>query len=175
MASALHQPLLLHINGADVPSASRNTFTVPDALTGKPLYECAAATIQDYDTAIQSAYSAHKSWSRTAPSIRRNILLRAADILTTYLDEIAPPILSGEVSAVPTWIKQNILGSAATLRESACLATNIKGEIVPSERPQTTILITREPVGVIFAIAPWNAPVCLLFVLSSFIFGGGLY
>lgn len=159
MAADLHHPLQLHINGKDVPAASNKTFTVSNPLTGEALYECAAAGTEDYESAIQHAHHAFKSWSQTTPSARRLIFLRAADILTSYLDQDAPTILSSEVSAVPSWVRINILASAAILCESAGLVTHIKGEIVPADRPGTTILVKREPVGVIFAISPWNAPV----------------
>ncbi|KAL1969459.1 hypothetical protein VTN77DRAFT_8897 [Rasamsonia byssochlamydoides] len=157
----LRQPLYLHINGQDVPAASNKTFTVSNPLTGEPLYECAAAGTADYEAAIQHAHNAYKTWSKTPPSTRRLIFLRAADILTTYLEGDAPTILSSEVSAVPSWVRLNILAAAALLRECASLVTHIKGEIVPAERPGTTILVMREAVGVIFAISPWNAPVNL--------------
>jgi acyl-CoA reductase-like NAD-dependent aldehyde dehydrogenase len=158
-SDSLRQPLHLHINGQDVPAASKKTFTVSNPLTGEAIYECAAAGVDDYETAIQHAHAAYKTWSQTPPSTRRLIFLRAADILTTYLEKDAPEILSNEVSAVPAWAKLNIMASAAFLREAAGLVTHIKGEIVPADRPGTTILVMREPVGVIFAISPWNAPV----------------
>lgn len=152
-------PLNLYINGAYVPSRTSTTFPVANPLTGEALYRCASATVADYDTAIQHAHAAYKTWNATSPSARRKILLRAADILETYLDDDAPEILSSEVSAVPSWVRLNVLAAAAILRESAGLVTHIKGEIVPADRPGTTIMVLREAVGVVFAISPWNAPV----------------
>lgn len=161
MADKLHQPLQLHINGHDVAAKSQKTFTVSNPMTGEHLYDCAAATVEDYSVAIQQAHEAFKSWSKSTPSQRRLIFLRAADILTSYLDDPkdASDILSNEVSAVPSFVKVNILGAAAILRDTAGLVTHIKGEIIPADRPGTTIMVKREPMGVIFAISPWNAPV----------------
>lgn len=156
---SVNDPLALHINGSSAPAANGNTFQVVNPMTGKPIYESAGAGISDYENAIQHAHAAFQSWSGTSPSFRRSILLRAADILTEYLEQDAGEILSNEVSAVPSWVRLNILSAAATLRESAGLATHIKGEIVPADRPGTTILVMRRPVGVVFAISPWNAPV----------------
>ncbi|KAL2010806.1 hypothetical protein VTN00DRAFT_3524 [Thermoascus crustaceus] len=153
--------LNLYINGAHVPSRTSTTFPVTNPLTGEALYPCASATVADYETAIQHAHAAYKTWNATSPSARRKILLRAADILETYLNDDAPEILSSEVSAVPSWVKLNVLAAAAILRESAGLVTHIKGEIVPADRPGTTIMVLREAVGVVFAISPWNAPVNL--------------
>ncbi|OJJ47857.1 hypothetical protein ASPZODRAFT_63812 [Penicilliopsis zonata CBS 506.65] len=158
---SLHSPLSLHINGAEVPSTTGETFTVFNPMTGQPLFECASAGVDDYAAAIGHAQKAFQSWSATPPSIRRNIFLRAADILTSYLETDAPEILANEVSAVKSMVRLNVLASAAMLRESAGLVTHIKGEIVPADRLGTTIMVMREAVGVVFAISPWNMPVNL--------------
>ena len=67
--------------------------------------------------------------------------------------------MSAEVSAVKEWVTINVKASAAILRESASLSTHIKGDILPSEKPGTKLLVERCPVGVVYAISPWNAPV----------------
>jgi benzaldehyde dehydrogenase (NAD) len=162
--SVLSDPQLLYITGANVPSTHGTTFAVTNPMTGEDIYNCSSASLEDYKTAIESAHAAFKSWSQTPPSARRLILLKAADILETYLADDgqmnAPEILSSEVSATKGWIQVNIRASAGILRESAGLVTHIKGEVVPADRPGTTILVVREAVGVVFAISPWNAPVC---------------
>jgi benzaldehyde dehydrogenase (NAD) len=89
------------------------------------------------------------------------IMLKAADIMESYFTGDAPAILSSEVSAVKSWIRVNIFATAGILRETAGLVTHIKGEIVPADRPGTTIMVLREAVGVVFAVSPWNAPVNL--------------
>ncbi|KAJ3543751.1 hypothetical protein NM208_g3413 [Fusarium decemcellulare] len=159
--STLSDPQLLFINGEYKPSSTGSTFAVGNPMTGKPIYDCAAASVEDYSQAIDHAHSAFKSWSQTSPSARRLILLKAADILETYLEKDAPEILSSEVSAVKSWVQLNIKATATVLRDNAGLATHIKGEIIPADRPGTMILVERCPVGVVFAISPWNAPVNL--------------
>ena len=157
--ATLSEPQLLYINGSYKQSSSGSTFPVIDPMTGKAIFKSAAATKDDYIEAIEAAHAAFKSWSRTTPSARRLIFLKAADILETYLDQDAPEILSHEVSATKSWVMVNIKATAGILRESAGLVTHIKGEIVPADRPGTTILVERCPVGVVLAISPWNAPV----------------
>jgi acyl-CoA reductase-like NAD-dependent aldehyde dehydrogenase len=159
-AASISDPLHLFINGEQVHS--KETFQVVNPLTGKSIYTCDTASREDYTKAIESAHEAFKSWSKTAPSARRLIMLKAADILTTYLEKDAPEILMQEVSAVKSWVKLNILAAANILRESAGLATHIKGEIVPADRPGTMIMVLREACGVVFAISPWNAPVSVI-------------
>lgn len=157
--TALGDDQLLFIGGKYVRSSDRDKFPVTNPMTGEKIYDCASATTDDYTRAIEAAQTAFETWSRTGPSARRLVLLKAADILETYLDKDAPELLSSEVSATRGWVRLNVLSTVNTLREVAGLATHIKGEIVPADRPGTTILVERVAVGVNFAIAPWNAPV----------------
>ncbi|KAI1097687.1 aldehyde dehydrogenase [Jackrogersella minutella] len=131
---------------------------VMNPISGKTNYDCASASVGDYARAIPCASLSFNSWSRTSPSSRRLIFLKAAGILEGYLNCDAPAILSAEVSATTSWIQVNIVATVGILRETAGLGTHIKGDIVPADRPGTTILIEREPLGVVFAISPWNAP-----------------
>lgn len=158
---SLDSEQLLYIGGKYQPSSDKSTFAVTNPMTGKKLYDCASATVDDYSKAIDTAHEAFQTWSKTGPSARRLIFLKAADILETYLDKDAPELMSNEVSATKGWVRINILSTANVLREVAGLATHIKGEIVPADRPGTTILVERQAIGVNFAISPWNAPVNL--------------
>jgi benzaldehyde dehydrogenase (NAD) len=75
-------------------------------MTGETIYQAAAASVADYEGAIQTAHAAFASWSKTSPSARRLILLRAADIMDTYLAPDSPSraaeILSAEVRTKAT-------------------------------------------------------------------------
>ncbi|KAK8009449.1 aldehyde dehydrogenase [Apiospora marii] len=164
---SIHEPQHLFLGGTATPSADGSTFPVVNPMTGAKLYDCAAATLDDCSRAISFATAAFGPWSRSSPSSRRRIFLRAADILERYLHEDAPEILSSEVSATRGWVRVNILGTAGTIREVASMATHIKGEIIPAERPGMTILVEREPMGVVLAISPWNAPVSLSVSLGT--------
>jgi benzaldehyde dehydrogenase (NAD) len=157
---AIGEEQLLFIDGRYVPSSDGATFAVTNPMTGAKLYDCASATVADYTRAIEAAHAAFSDgpWPRMGPSARRLVLLRAADILETYLDQ-AGELMSSEVSATKGWVRLNVLSTVNLLREVAGLATHIKGEIVPADRPGTTILVERQAVGVNLAIAPWNAPV----------------
>ena len=171
-ATTLSQVQELFIGGKHKPSSDNAEFQVINPMTGANIYSCASATVDDVSEAIESAHTAFKSWSRMGPSARRSIFLKAADILEGYIHGDASEILASEVSATATWVKVNIFSTANVLREAAGLVTHIKGEIVPADRPGTTVLITREPLGVMYAISPWNAPVSLFssYTLPFFFF-----
>jgi len=157
--AGLSDPQKLFIDGKLQSSSDGSVFQVKNPMTGQAIYECVSATTSDYNTAIAKAHDAFQTWSRMGPSARRVVFLRAADIMETYLGTRADEILASEVSATKSWVKLNIMATVGVFRETAGLATHIKGEIVPADRPGTTILIERQAVGVVFAISPWNAPV----------------
>ncbi|KAK0637400.1 Aldehyde/histidinol dehydrogenase [Bombardia bombarda] len=159
--TSLAQPQQLHIDGVYQASSDGATFPVKNPMTGNTIYDCASATVDDYSVAIDKAHAAYQSWSGTGPSARRLIFLKAADIIESYMGEDAPELLAQEVSATKFWVKVNMFATAGVFRETAGLATHIKGEIVPADRPGTTILVERQAVGVVFAVSPWNAPVNL--------------
>lgn len=160
--SSLESEQLLCIGGRYQPSSDQGTFPVTNPMTGEKIYNCASATVSDYAQAIETAHEAFQTWSKVGPSARRLIFLKAADIIETYMTEDLPPqLLSNEVSATKNWTRINILSSANVLRDAASLATHIKGEIIPADRPDTMVLVERRPVGVNLAISPWNAPINL--------------
>ena len=149
-------PLVL--NGETISNDSK--FPVHNPLTGEVIYYCSSASPADAHHAINKAPEAFHSWSKTPPSQRREIFMKAADILISKSSS-SHNLMSQEVAATTLWRNANIFGSAAFIREAAVAVSQIKGEIVPSDRPGTTTLIFREPVGVVLSIVPWNAPLNL--------------
>ncbi|KAI1172572.1 aldehyde dehydrogenase domain-containing protein [Nemania sp. FL0916] len=157
----LSAPQQLYIDGSYDPSSDGATFPVYNPMTGSKIYDCASATKDDYSRAIQSASVAFKTWSRMGPSAKRIIFLRAADILEKYMETEAPALMSAEVSGTKHWTKVNAISSVGNLREAASLVSQIKGEVLPADAPGTTVLVERQPLGVVLAISPWNAPASL--------------
>ncbi|KAK4221437.1 Aldehyde/histidinol dehydrogenase [Podospora fimiseda] len=152
---------LLYINGKYQPSSDGATFPVTNPMTGETIYHSASASLDDYYTAIESAHIAFQTWSKTSPSARRKIFLKAADIMESYIKSPAPELMSQEVSATMHWVRVNVFATAGLFRETASLATHIRGEIIPADREGTTLMVERTAVGVVFGISPWNAPINL--------------
>src|ERR1700726_2376235 len=69
--------------------------------------------------------------------------------------------MTAEIGATAGWALFNLTLAAGMLREAAALTTQIAGEVIPSDKPGCIALALREPGGVIFGIAPWNAPIIL--------------
>ena len=86
--------------------------------------------------------------------------MAAADLIearaSAFLD-----VMAEEIGSTREWVEFNISLAAAMLREAASVTTQISGTIIPSNHPGVTAMGTRQPVGVVLGIAPWNAPVVL--------------
>ncbi|MDC0739306.1 aldehyde dehydrogenase [Cognatishimia sp. SS12] len=152
--------LELLIGGRKVPSSDGATFTRKNPITGEDATVAAAATIEDAIAAADAAAAAFPEWSETGPTERRAKLMAAADSLQARSDDIVQA-MAEEIGATTAWAMFNVKLAANMLREAAALTTQIKGEVIPSDRPGSFAMGIRQPVGVVLAIAPWNAPVIL--------------
>ena len=152
--------LNLFINGQHVPASDDRRFARENPVTGETVTEAAAASLADARAAVDAAASAFPAWSETGPGARRALLLAAAENLKARADDIVQA-MKDEIGATEGWGRFNVMLAADMLVEASALTTQIKGEIVPSNRPGTMALAIRQPAGVVLAMAPWNAPVIL--------------
>ena len=136
------------------------TFADVSPVTGETLAEFPALQPDDVADILRDAAHAQREWAAVPYTERRRILLSAADLLESELQEHAAT-MALEVGATRPWAEMNIHESAATLREAASLTSGAIGEILPSFDPDTVNQSLREPAGVSLSIVPWNAPVIL--------------
>lgn len=120
----------------------------------------AAAQPEDGIRAVEVAAAAFPAWSTMAPTARRKILLCAADALEQRGDEFIDLVMH-ETGASKAWGKFQARLAGEMLREAAGMCTQIKGEILGSDKPGYTSLIMRKAAGVVLSIAPWNGSVVL--------------
>lgn len=151
----MHTQLIIDNKPTDATDSA--TFERVHPLTGKVVTTIAAATKEDSINAVESAAEAFTTWSKTGPSERRAILLTAADILEQRSDEFVKAMME-EVGAAAGWAHFNIFLTTQCLREAASLASHITGETIPTDRPGVFSMTVRQAAGVVFSMAPWNAP-----------------
>jgi salicylaldehyde dehydrogenase len=99
-------------------------------------------------------------WRNSAPSERRCLLLKAADVLESKTPQFIE-VMAAEVGAAALWAGFNVHLAANPFREAAGMVTQIQGEAIPTDKPGALSMTVRQPVGVILSIVPWNGPVVL--------------
>lgn len=148
------------IDGAERGSASGATYDRNDPFTGQLATRAAAATAADATAAVEAASVAFKTWSKTGPSERRALLLKAADVMAGKVEEFTRLMIEETGSTAP-WAGFNVMLASNILREAASMTTQVTGEIIPADKPGVMAMAIRQPAGVCLGIAPWNAPVIL--------------
>ncbi len=150
----------LLIGGADRPAAAGKSFDRIDPLSGQVATRAAAASVADANAAADAAAAAYPAWAALGPNARRALLLKAADALAARAADFRAT-MQAEIGATAAWAGFNVHLASGMLREAASMTTQIGGEVIPSDKPGCLAMATREPVGVVLGIAPWNAPVIL--------------
>ncbi|PGG96512.1 hypothetical protein AJ80_09818 [Polytolypa hystricis UAMH7299] len=149
-------PLVL--DNKDVVSSS--TFDVFSPATGKLLYKCSSASVDDAIRAADSAQKAFKTWSKTKLSVRRNLILKAADIYERRKEELIG-YMQEDIGALRP-VSEFIVGMGLELmRDTAGKVSTIEGAAPALAMEGQSGLVYKEPYGVILGIAPWNAPFIL--------------
>jgi len=150
----------LLIGGNEAPAQDGRRFERRNPISNTIVTRAAAAGIADAHRAADAAAAAFPAWSATGPGERRTLLLRAADIVAAKAADFAQ-LMTAEIGATTGWGHFNANLAAGILREAASMTTQIKGEVIPSNKPGCLAMSLRAPVGVCLGIAPWNAPVIL--------------
>jgi acyl-CoA reductase-like NAD-dependent aldehyde dehydrogenase len=136
------------------------TFEDADPFTGETVANVAAGGREDAAAAIASAAAAAPGWAATAPRERQRIFLAAADTLEARRDEVVS-WLARETGCTFGFGMFQMGFVPGLLRQSAALAYAPLGQVIPSDNPGTVAMGIRKPVGVVGAIAPWNAALIL--------------
>jgi len=150
----------LLIGGEAVAARSGATFERRNPVSGEVVTRSAAAGPGDAVAAVDAAAAAFPGWSSLGPGARRARLNKAADLLETRSADFAA-LVRDETGATAGWGHFNVHLAAGMLREAAAMTSQIGGEVIPSDVPGSMAMAYRQPVGVVFGIAPWNAPIIL--------------
>jgi aldehyde dehydrogenase (NAD+) len=153
----------MYIDGRWVAAESGETFRSEDPYTGEAWAELPKAGTADVDRAVLAARRAFDEgpWSRSTAQERAKLLRRLAQLLVEH----GPRLAQMEVRDNGKLLRE-MSGQMAALPDHydwfAGAAERIAGEILPTAKPNFTVLQLHEPVGVVGAISPWNSPLMLL-------------
>jgi succinate-semialdehyde dehydrogenase/glutarate-semialdehyde dehydrogenase len=148
----------LYIDGKWLDGAS--TIPVTDPSNESIIANVSVATDALCAQAVDAADRAFKTWSKTAPRIRGEILRKAFEIMVAEADRLAE-IISKENGKVLTDAKGEILYAAEFFRWFSEEAVRINGEFRTAPSGDKRILVTKQPVGVSLLITPWNFPAAM--------------
>jgi acyl-CoA reductase-like NAD-dependent aldehyde dehydrogenase len=149
----------LLIGGEWNEAASGKTFEDTDPFTGDVVANVPAGTREDAKRAVEAAAKAFPEWSQSPPAERQRVFLKAADILEARADDVSS-WLTRETGCTFGFAMFQLTFVQGLFRQAAALGYQPMGEIIPSDTGAFAMGI-RRPVGVVGAIAPWNAALIL--------------
>jgi succinate-semialdehyde dehydrogenase/glutarate-semialdehyde dehydrogenase len=148
----------LYIDGKWVNGVS--TLPVTDPSDNSVIANVQVSSDKECADAVDAAARAFKSWSKTAPRVRGEVLRKAFEIMVAEADRLAE-IVSKENGKVLTDAKGEILYAAEFFRWFSEEAVRINGEFRSSPSGDKRILVTKQPIGVSLLITPWNFPAAM--------------
>ena len=148
------------IDGSWVDSTSGKEIPVESPGNRQNIGSIPRGGAEDVDRAVRAASKAFASWSRVIPRERGRMLQKIADAVEARMEELARIVAEETGNAIRTQARPEAKGAADILRYFGGLASELKGETIPLGE-HVLSYTRREPIGVVGAIIPWNAPVIL--------------
>ena len=153
-------PTLMIIGGDARESANGTFIDVENPANHTIVGRVPRAADADVDAAVHAAAGAFEQWRRVAPRDRGRALVQIADALDAELESVARMLALETGNAIRPQARPEVRGAADVFRYFGGLASELKGETIPLGE-HVLSYTRREPIGVVGAIVPWNAPVVL--------------
>jgi acyl-CoA reductase-like NAD-dependent aldehyde dehydrogenase len=150
------------INGRYMEARSGARFDCTSPIDGRVLTTIAACDQADIDAAVMAARSAFAkgSWAQQSPADRKQVLLKFAGLIEAHTQELALLETLDMGKPIRYSLSVDIPAAVRCLRWYAETIDKLYDQIAPTER-DVLATITREPVGVVGAIVPWNFPLIM--------------
>src|SRR3954470_2933526 len=152
----------MFIDGRFAPAMSGATFDDINPATGKSIIAVASGEQADVDRAVASARAAFRkgAWSNESPKARKRVLLRFAELMLVNRDELALLETLDTGKPISDSLSVDIPAAARCIQWYAEAVDKIYDEVAPTG-PDSLAMITREPLGVVGVIVPWNFPLLM--------------
>ena len=151
----------LFINGEFLDNGDREMRDNVNPATEEVISRFPMATEADVEAAVDAAYEAQKSWEKVPAIERANYLMELVELLKenqellarTTSEEMGKPLAQAmdEAGWLPAYVQY-----------MAAQARHLKGQIIPSDRPNENIFLYKMPIGAAGQIMPWNFPLFLI-------------
>jgi acyl-CoA reductase-like NAD-dependent aldehyde dehydrogenase len=150
------------IDGRFVAAASGETVADVAGRDGSTIAEVASGGVEDVDRAVGAARASFddRRWSDRAPTDRKKVLLRFAERIREQRDELALLESLDVGKPIRDTLAVDVPSAAKTIQWYAETIDKVYGEVGPTG-PDALSFVTREPIGVVAAIVPWNYPLII--------------
>ncbi|GLK87525.1 aldehyde dehydrogenase [Pseudomonas turukhanskensis] len=150
------------IHGEYTAAVSGDTFDCVSPVDGRVLGKVASCDLADAELAVKDARATFNSgvWSRKAPVERKEIMIRFAALLDEHAEELALLETLDMGKPISDSLNIDVPGAARALSWSGEAIDKIYDEVAATAHNELG-LVTREPIGVVGAIVPWNFPLMM--------------
>lgn len=150
------------VNGQRVPAIDGAVFDCISPLNGKKIADVARCTKADVDAAVLNARAAFEDgrWAHLSPKKRKEIMIRFADLIQANANELAVMETLDMGKPVANALAVDVNAAQNTIRWYGEAIDKVYDEVAPTSR-DSLAFITREPVGVVAAVVPWNYPLLM--------------
>lgn len=150
------------INGQRVHAVDGQTFEKHSPVDGRLLTHVARCGAGDVDAAVTAARAAFEDrrWAGKSPAQRKRVLIKFADLMLAHADELALTETLDMGKPIRNAKAADVNGAANCIRWYGEATDKVYDEIAPTPA-NSLALITREPVGVVGVIVPWNYPMLM--------------
>lgn len=162
LASRLRPETRAFVGGRYVDAASGQTFDDISPRDGTLIAKVAAGDAEDVDRAVKAARRAFEDgrWANASPRHRKSVLRRLAELLRSNVEEMALLETLDVGKPIRESLRTDIPSAATTLEWYGEAIDKLYGEIAPMSS-DALATITREPMGVVGAVVPWNYPMII--------------
>jgi succinate-semialdehyde dehydrogenase/glutarate-semialdehyde dehydrogenase len=136
-------------------------YPVRNPADGALIAEVAKAGVAETDQAIAAAQRALPAWRGLTAKARSQPLRRWAELMLAHQRELAE-LLSREQGKPLAEAMGEVVYAASFLEWFAEEARRVYGDVIPSHKADARIVVTKEPIGVVAAITPWNFPLAMV-------------
>lgn len=160
----MNTPLLkdaAYIDGQWIAAASGAAFDVVNPADGTVVGRVPDMNEADTQKAVSAAHKAFPVWKALTTKERSKYLYKWYELIVQHADELAR-ILTAEQGKPLAEAKGEVLGGAASVEWFAEEAKRAYGDYIPAHKNDAHIVVSKEPVGVVGAITPWNFPSAMI-------------
>ncbi len=146
-----------YVNGAWTTSRSGERFAVTNPATGKTIAEVSDLDEVDTRAAIKAAHEAQPTWRAKTAKERAGLMRKWFDLIMANQEDLAQ-LMTAEQGKPLAETRGEVIYGASFIEWFGEEGKRIYGDVIPTNQIGRRIIVTKQPIGVVSAITPWNFP-----------------